>query len=253
MYIPKHPVIYSLVDDGGFGRSRYDLWPSNGFYVRTPDGKKRFTIERKHATRPPRLVYRFQTDKGEFHGLVRDRFLVQRITEYVARYLGRRWTNCSAFAYYLTTGRFIECSDENNGVVLDHGMRVFDGQKARVGDMVCIIYARDRICRSRRFSWRTQYLRSKKKRYQDGRFTHALEPKQETMTAEEIRKLCGSIVTDDYHFMVCAGYQNGEPVWVSQRGRCFPGESVIQPVFTFGYQDCYDDDVPLLTLIKRRR
>lgn len=254
MYVPTQPMIDSLVRSGFGGIADYTLLPFNGSYVRFPfNWNKRYLVREERRKRELRIAYRSIMEEERFFGWIEDKILVSRIMEWMECYLGKKRTNCSAFAHFLTTGSFVECPNESPRVVLEQGMCAYDGQKVRVGDMICVIFARDNWCSSRLSDLRPRYLKSKKKRREDNRFVHALLPRNETLTAEEIRDVCKVGYTDDYHFLVCVGKYNGKSVWISQRGYHEPGQDPVSVAITIGDHDGYDLDVPLLTLIKRRR
>jgi len=247
-------MILSFVSRETGGLGEYHLLPSNGSYVRFPfNWSKRYVIRDSRKKRAMRIGYRCIMDEEDYFGWIEDEILVTRITEYMASYYGKKHTNCSAFAHFLTTGTFVECPEESSLLVLEQGMAAYKDQKVRVGDMICIVFARDRLCRSRNFGHNSKYLEVKKKRRKDDRFVHSLLPKNDTLTSSEVVAICKNVVSEDYHFMVCVGKYNGKPVWISQRGRYLPGEHPSPIAITVGEYDGYVLDVPLLTLIKRRR
>jgi hypothetical protein len=251
MYMPTQPVIFSRISKHMGGSGRYELLLSNGSYLRSPDGHSFGRISRKL----PHVIYRCEMDQRCYIGSITDAELVERTVEYMGRYHGKRYTNCSSFAHFLTTGTFIECSVEHNLLVLEQGMRVYSGQKADVGDMVCIIFANQDHLRSRKSRQRRAYLEAEKGRRLDGRFSNSLTASKEAFTAEELRGICRNIYSHDYHFMVCVGKQHGQPVWIAQWGRFDPidADGHAPLILTVGEQDGYAYEVPLLTFIKKRR
>ncbi len=249
MYVENYPILASDIATGEDIFARFEQWPSNGTYVRFPDGRRFDRV----STKEKRIHYLVGTNQSTHIGFITDALLVSRIVEYMEHYYGTKHTNCSAFAHFLTTGRFIECDPELQYLVLEQGMCVYDSQKIGVGDMICILYSSKRQARSRKSTLRTGYMKVQKERHNDGRFGHSIATKHTTFTAAQIHDLRGDYRVEDYHFMVCAAIHNGEPVWVSQRGRFVPGEVPVPIVLTVGLHDCYDPDVPILTLIKKRR
>ena len=251
MYVPTQPIILSNLRKGMGGKGRYELLFSNGSHVRDAEGYRLGSAIKKQ----PRIPYRCEIDQRHYSGSITDPTLVNRTREYMERYHGKRYTNCSSFANFLTTGTFVECAPEHNLLVLEQGMRVYSGQKANVGDMICIIFANQDFMRSRKTRQRGAYLKAKKGRRRDGRFSNSLTASKETFTAEELRGICKNIHSNDYHFMVCVGKQHGEPVWIAQWGRFDPADADGHAplILTVGEQDGYVYDVPLLTFIKKRR
>ncbi|HVV14921.1 MAG TPA: hypothetical protein VHD55_00750 [Candidatus Paceibacterota bacterium] len=231
---------------GGVGN--YELYPSNGSYLRTPEGK----MLRK-APLKKWLAYMFETDSGIYRGAITDTILVERIMEYMARYHGKHFTNCSALAHFLTTGEFVECSEDRGLLVAEQGMRLYTGQTVGVGDMLCIFYANERRLRSRKEPWRRLYLNSQKGRHEDGRFSHGCVPAQKVFTAQDLHKIQKDYRVDDYHFLVCVAKHNGEPVWIAQWGYSRPNEAPASLVLTVGEHDGYHIRTPFLVFIKKRR
>ena len=249
MYQPTQPLLFSWIHEGEYPGGDYTFLHSNGSYVRIEDWKKRY----KDTKEKPAIPFRFTVRDRTFIGHITDECLVSRITEYLQDYYGKRYTNCSAFAHFLTTGTFIECDEEQSLVVLTQDMAQYRGETIRVGDMLCVIYANDRVWRSRKVPHRKSYLRAKKKRRGTHEFTHGLPPRKRILSAKGIRELCASGLADDYHFLVCVAKDAAGPVWLAQGGRYAPGDEPSPLVFTVGNNDGYDNVVPLLALLKRRR
>ncbi|MGE5540767.1 MAG: hypothetical protein ACM3TU_00565 [Bacillota bacterium] len=230
-------------------RGLYELLPSNGSYVRAGNWKKRYKIEKK----VPRIPFHFTVGDRKYAGNITDKRLVARITEYMRDYYGKKYTNCSTFAHFLTTGTFIECDSERNLLVLTQGMREYRDETIRVGDMLCVIYAHDRYWRSRVMPHRNSYLKAKKKRHGTNEFSHALAQKNKVLTAEKILEICKLPTIADYHFMVCVAKHPEGPVWLSQGGKYPPDGRPSPLLFTIGNDDGCPGAVPLLALLKRRR
>lgn len=251
MFVPTHPLIVSRLLSTWGCNGAYTLFDSNGHYVYHP-GLGRVRKETKRDKKY--LYYRCETDQGTYWGMITDKLIVERIKEYMALYWGKKHVNCSAFAHFLTTGEFIECDPAKHLLVIEQGMRAYKGQKIHVGDMLCVVYADQKSCSSRKTSWRSGYKRAQKKRHNDGTFKHGLFPPKLSCTADEVRTYCLSSSADDFHFLVCVGKYNDEPVWVSQRGHFHPSDDLTIPlVLTVGPYDGYPNDVPLVTFIKKRR
>ena len=235
----------------GGGWSEYLIQPSNGRYYYPIMGGR---VQRVKKPDKQVLYYLSQdgAEKRRF-GRITDKCIVDRFIVYMDQYYGKKYTNCAAFAHFLTTGEFIECSPERM-FILERGMQLYRDQRVEVGDMLCIIYARDRLLRSRRMQLRSSYLKVKKRRYDDERFRHSLALKGETATAHELREIAEGPLATDFHFLVCAGRYDDTPIWLSQYGRHHPDTEVEAPMFiSLGEHDGYPYQTPLLTLIKRRR
>ena len=249
MYRPDYPVLASTLKSYNNVFALFALFPTNGSHVRTPQGERFAKVTDKER----RIQYLLQTDYGDHLGFITDRLIVDRFVEYMDRYYGKKITNCSCLAHFLTTGTFIECSAELRYLVLEQGMRVYSGQHIEVGDMVCILYANERLLKSRKNPVRADYMKARKKRRADECFDHGLNLKQNAYTAAQIRRLQKYMYVDDYHFLVCVAKYNGEPVWLSQRGWHHPGDAETLLVLTIGNRDGYGEDVSLFTFIKKRR
>src|SRR3569623_1158457 len=206
MFIPTHPLIVSKVLAKVGGDGIYKIFDSNGHYFYPGFGRVR--KEKKKDKKP--LYYRCEMDHGVFWGSVTDKLTVERDIEYMARDWGKKHTNFSAFAHCLSTGEFVECDPAKRLLVIEQGMQVYSGQKIAVGDMVCVVYADQKFCNSRKTLWRPAYKHAQKKRHDDGTFNHSLLPKKRSYTAEEVRGCCLGPSADDFHFLVCAGKYNGE-------------------------------------------
>ncbi len=249
MYTPTHPLMFSWSFEGEDPKGVYEFLHSNGSYLRMRDWRKRYKITQEK----PKIMFRFKIRDRSYTGAITDIHLVSRVTQYLQEYYGKKLTNCSAFAHFLTTGTFIECEIERKLFVLTQGMCEYRNEPIRVGDMLCVIYARDKLWRSRRVPDRSRYVKAKKKRNGNTEFTHALPPRNKTLSAKEIEKICQNAFVDDYHFLVCVAKDTDGPVWLSQGGRYPPKGKPSPLVFSVGNDDGYRNAVPILTLLKRRR
>jgi hypothetical protein len=124
-----------------------------------------------------------------------------------------------------------------------------------VGDMVCLIYANDRLLKSRTLGLYSRFRRVQKHRHATGGFCGTAEMglTQRSFTADEIRVLCTSPWSRDYHFMVCVAKKDGKPIWLSQAERARPGEELITFAVTYGARDPYFVGMPLFSFVKKRR
>ncbi len=253
MYHPSRPIIFSRITTKGGARGVYEVLDSNGFYFRSSTGNIITGLPGKHG-----LDYACDTEQGRYSGRITNKLLVSRIMEYMKLYYGKKYTNCSSFAHFLTTGEFVECLPSQRLLVVEQGMRPYEGGVVHVGDMLCVVYANEKFCRSRKLSWRAKYLKTQKGRHDHRTFKHALKLKQPSFTAKEVRYLCMGDEARDFHFLVCVGKYNDEPVWISQSGYYNPAEydpddEFTSIVLTVGKYDGYSLDVPLLTFIKKWR
>jgi len=250
MYVPTQPILVTrAVYEIGY-QSHFVVLRYNGTYLRTPLGEN---LGKAKKPKRPSILYKCETDQGIFKGVINDKLLVERIVTYINEYYNKKFTNCSAFAHFLFTGEFVECSPEHNLMVVADAMRPYvKGSRVAVGDMVCVLYANTWLCQSRKSPWRKEFMEAKKKHAGDSRFVHVPKVVRPTYSAEKLRELSASPVTSDYHFMICVAIYNGLPVWISQRGYLKPGEGEVAFMLTVGEYDGYPEEVPLFTLIKRR-
>lgn len=250
-YHPAMPVLWSRVDNIGF-KSHLQQLQSNGIYVRRTDG---FVVWRASPIDHGIVaIGEYQDEVYVFH--IGDKVLTERIERYWNEYIDRYHTNCSSFAHYLTTGEFTDCSTCQNELVLEQGMRPFEmASRVDVGDMVCIFYGKERVLGSRKFDYSHRYRRSKKIWHDKGGFdgTVAAKLKPRSFTADEIKEGYRSGLAVDYHFMVCVGQRQGEPVWLSQGGFFNRGDGAPDFVLTVGNRDPYLKNVPYFAFIKKRR
>ncbi len=253
MYHPTIPVLYT--SEGVEGQRSYrDYLHTNGTHVRTNYGA---LLWKTSPERGPIIYFMAEDRKGRFRGVITDEVLAERIKRYWDEYFGVRYTNCSTFAHYLTTGIFVECEEERSLLVIKQGMRPYEmASRIDIGDMVCLFYADDKKARSRKSSEADRYRRVRKRRHDTEDFScaAAMYLKSRAFSPDEIRDIYTWPWVDDYHFMVCVSIWRGQPVWVSQSGRFLPGTDE-EPVFslTRGEKDAYPEDVPALVLIKKRR
>lgn len=233
MYTPSQPVLLtSICPHRSMAEDCFYLLPSNGVYVRHVDGSMIGKISHKERG----LFYKSWSGDDVFAGLITDEILIERITTYIFDLLGQRFTNCSAMAHFLTTGNFIECEPKHNLVVLEQNMHSYTPDtKVGVGDMICIVYARERIWRSRHNILRGEFLKQRKQRHRVYGINARLSKPGRVFSAEEVKEECRDNETIvDYSFMVCVAMHDGEPVWISQEGHCRPGEKRMAVSLTKG-------------------
>jgi hypothetical protein len=252
-YQETQPMLVTFVGEAGSRASARTFLPENGTYLRSLNGD---LIGKIPEGEQPVMYARFDEVGGEkLMGVIKDPLLKSRLLEYLDQYLGKKYTNCSAFAHFLFTGEFIECEEENNLTVVRHHMQQYRNvQRVHIGDMLCVIHVRQRFAQSRRTGWRNNYLKVKKSRNDKGAcLTRSLRTEEQVLSPEEILEFCKSPLMVDYHFMVCVDIKNGKPVWLSQLGRDDGKEELAPLAITHGNEDLRPNEVPLLTLIKRRK
>lgn len=252
MYQPTIPVLWSDVSrEAGF-RSGLTHMYSNGTYVRHSDGH---LICRK-SYKDQGIFIVGECNGERIVGQITDKLLVGRIQCYWDSYFEAYYTNCSAFAHYLTTGEFVECEEELGLLVIRQGMRPYEmADRVDVGDMVCILYGRDRLVGSRRHKYAHRYRKAKKHRHDRGGFGGAstMRLEQRPFMPDEIRGLHANLLMGDFHFMVCVAKKDGKPIWLSQSGRVPPGDGSTTFSITYGDGDPYLSNVPVFAFIKKRR
>jgi hypothetical protein len=251
MYKEKKAVLFSRVSYPDLLESRFLLLPTNGTYVRGFRGHNfgRYGAEDRG------ILYVAECEGRSFRGNITDPILCQRIREYFTTLRGRRYTNCAAMAHFLTTGQFVECVEDERMAIIHQGMRPYDmANRIDVGDMVGIIYGRQRIANSRRYpELRARFRKAQRLRSQTGTFTSYIPMARNSFTPEVIREMCECVSVVDFHFMVCVDHCHGKPVWISQYGRMPPGSNHIAVVLTLGEYDPYQQHTPMFSLIKKRR
>jgi hypothetical protein len=175
-----------------------------------------------------------------------------RIIDYMENYYGKCITNCSTLAEYLTTEQFRECDSRKDSFMFSRGLTGYTGQKIKPGDVLCILYYRS-IVKNRRISDRRKhYIACKKGSRLDLRRLTGKNPN--TFSPEEFLGLYRSRFFEDYHFMVCVGILNGQPVFIQQAGRHNPERDDItnMPIIvSVGMISFSHHDVPAFMFIKR--
>jgi hypothetical protein len=252
MYQPTTPLLFST-DVGVGARSIRDYLYSNGAHIRRSDGLRLWRAS-PQSSQEIRLIG--EDVDGVFHGRITDKLLVERIKRYWDEYFGVRYTNCSSFANYLTTGVFVECEVEKGLLVIEQGMRPYEmASRVDVGDMVCLFYADDQRARSRANPYAKRYRQAKKRQYDGEGFAGAvaMELKSRSFSPDEIRLMHSWSWVRDFHFMVCVAKWRNQPIWISQVGRVAPGEEQVMFSLTRGVKDTYGPEVPVFALIKKRR
>lgn len=252
MYQESKAALFTQVNFLGQLTSHFTHFPTNGTYIRGFSGQ----VLGRYGQRDEGIFYMAECEGERFQGDITDAVLCERITRYFADFRGQRYTNCAAMAHFLTTGEFVECVSGEGMAVVHQGMRPYDmAGDVGVGDMVAIVYGNPRVAGSRKVpELRKKFRRAKKRRHHKGAFTSSIPMQRRSFTAEEVRLLCRSPLSTDYHFMVCVDHFGGRPVWISQYGRMVPGgESNIAVILTIGEYDPYQHCTPLFSLIKKRR
>lgn len=250
MYHPTKPVLWTEVALEGW-RSFQLLWHSNGKYIRSDTG----VVVGQESSKDPEIVYLSEVMGQQFSGSITDPILVERILRYWNEYFGKRHTNCSSFAHYLTTGEFVECDIEKQLLVLEQGMRPYEmSQRIDVGDMLCLLFA-DKSIATRRNQLANRYHKVQKHRFKEGGFTGTklMKLQSRSFTPAEIRRVNDIPWIEDYHFMVCVAKRHGKPVWISQCGKHAPEDELVYFSVTLGETDPYFLDIPVFTFIKKRR
>lgn len=250
MYHPTKRVLFTEVGINGC-RSEYITLNSNGKYVRGNRGR----IVGRESSKAPEILYLAEVLGERFLGSVTDTLLVERILRYWDEYYSVRYTNCSAFAHYLTTGKFVECDEKNRLLVIEQGMRPYElANRVDIGDMLCLLYTSN-VIKSRRNEYANRYRKVQKHRADKGGFagTKVMKLKPRSYTPADIRTIQQLSWCNDYHFMVCVAKWRGQPVWLSQNGFVPPQGEKVSFAITVGEQDPYLLEVPVFTFIKKRR
>lgn len=178
-----------------------------------------------------------------------------RLATYILEFYGKQRTNCSAFAEYMRTGVFRECSPDRGGVVFSGSMNVFAGQKVQIGDTLAVLYY-TKFARSRRLpEIRGRYRENEKYAQRD--LSKLQSSSQQGMSADAFIEGYQSGIYADYHFMFCIDQYRGQPVFVQQMGLHQPGEPLgderASIVFSIGMTNMSHPFVPATMLIKRGR
>lgn len=227
---------------------------TNGRYVRAPNGEVLFTLRRTNSKELGIIYYATQGEK-EFGGVIKDPLLVERITTYWTSHFGESMTNCSAFASFLATGRFVPY--EMGAIITPGFMRPPDPRtKIQVGDVVALLFLDPKTSRSRKRHWRKVFVDTQRKRSQSLGFKHhmVIDDDGDAFSPEKLQKLIRDPVIVDYHFMVCVDHHEGRPVWLSQCGWSEPGDERGRDfVVTKGWYDPYPELAHGPMLICRRK
>lgn len=250
MYLPSTPLLWSEVSVAGM-RSVRETLVSNGTYMRGNCGQ----ILGRETIKIPHILYFATCNDDCIKGYITDKVLVKRILRYWDEYFGVRYTNCSAFAHYLTTGQFVECEKEKRLLVINQGMRPYEmATKVDVGDMICLLYAEKRMA-SRKNPVLRKYRKVLKHHADKRGFSGSknMEMHQRSFSPEEIRHLDNDPALGDYHFMVCVGKYHDQPVWLSQSGHVPPNGEPVAFTITVGDLNPYVHNVPVFAMIKKRR
>lgn len=251
MYEPRAVVLYSDVSVIGQKSFRESL-ASNGTYFRCDRGERRGRQTRK----TPRIFFQSTVNGDRVRGHISDPVIVERILRYWSDYFGAHYTNCSAFAHYLTTGKFLASEPDRRLLVIEQGMRPYEiVGRVDVGDMLCLLYANKKMLLSRKYDFRKRFREVQKLHSDNGGFAGAEGMKllPRPFSPEEIRRIYETPLLNDYHFMVCVAKHEGKPVWLSQCGRMEPGAKPVAFAVTVGEFNPYCGDIPAFALIKKRR
>jgi hypothetical protein len=237
-----------LVTNKNYGTGNFYQLVSNGTHVRDSSG----VIVGKIDFKKDGIFYQGYKKSQYFSGTITDQKLNERIKEYLFKYYGKKYTNCSAFVNFLTTGNFIECKKDLNLFVINQHMREYKKtDQVKVGDMVCIIYANQKLAVSRRTPFRKKFLQIRKEVRQNKTFNHSFRLEKTIFTPAELCQIGNNHFTQSYHFMVCVDINQGEPVWLSQNGCFEPGGEVANFLVSKGFANPYLKDIPVATLIKK--
>lgn len=250
MYTKNHPVLFvEHHEEQGFASS-FELLPSNGTIVRTPRGVRLSTVGKMRGC----VEFLLFSGNDVVKGAVSDKVLADRIVVYMEQYYGSHVTNCSAFAQYLYSGTFIECEHDKNFAVVMQGMRPYAlSARVDVGDVVCLLYAKKEVFLSRRSEMRSKFVKAQNRYHRSRDFTATIPMKTRVQTPANILELCTNPLIDDYHYMVCVGHSSGRPIWLFQNGYKNPGENDCALAITIGEVNPYPKNLPLFSLIKKRR
>jgi hypothetical protein len=251
MYRNEKAVLFTRVSDcGQVIESVLTHLPTNGAYIRGLTGQ----VLGRYGYEDRGIFYSGECEGVSFHGNIKDLVLCDRINDYFANISGKRYTNCAAMAHFLTTGKFVECVEDGGMAVVHQGMRPYEmAKKVDIGDMVCIIYGSPRIIGSRSSEFRTEFRKAQKRGWDQGTFASSVPMRLRSFTAEEVRMLCQCLSVADFHFMVCVDHCRGNPVWISQCGYSKQGEDSGLVALTIGEYSPYQREVPLFSLIKKKR
>lgn len=252
MYKTAHTVLSVGIHGEWSHWSSIKTLVSNGTYVRGARGE---LIALPVLKDEQGLTCLFRHEEKISMCRVSNRVLAERIVYYWKHYFSKCITNCASFAHFVTTGDFKACCPDKWSLVLEHPMRSYRlDQKARVGDVLCLLYAYNKPSRSRKFErLRPGFLKCQKVRHDTGEFTEGVRLKKKISSPEDIRTLHEKLPMRDYHFMVCIGSHQGKPIWLSQLGFHKPETEDVSFVITVGNNDPYEEHVPVFTFIRHMK
>lgn len=186
---------------------------------------------------------------------VQDETISKRIITYLEKYYGKHATNCASFAEYIATGVFQEGVIGSAGFTYSSMLTSYSDQKMKLGDIACILYF-NKLARSRKYpEIRARYITCAK----NGGMS--LEPlkvlHKRTFSAERVMNFFLSGIVSDFHFMVCIGEHNGQPVFIQQAARHMPGDddpfSAAPILISVGFHALVSYyEVPGMVFIKKR-
>ena len=250
MYKPAQTVVFptSVYNEDGF-MDRIETLVSNGKYTRWPDGRLV-----SFPTKDKKIFFFFEFEKKHFMCKVEDSLIESRIVEYIHEYFDKYLTNCASFAHFVMTGEFQECCPKKGYLIIESYMQTYKPKKpVSVGDVVCILYGKNRFINSRKLEMHSKFVRARKRRHDTGEFVTGIEHRKSVLSPEDIKELYGSGWARDFHFMVCINHHKGKPVWLSQRGYHNPGTPFVPFVITVGNNDPYPENTPIIVLKKRNK
>lgn len=182
--------------------------------------------------------------------------LAERIVTYMRDYYEKRHTNCSTFVEFVRTGTFRECDLERTSLMFFGGMKFYTGQKIRSGDSVCVFYYNKRGG-SRKIPVEIRKHWQKTGRNVTGDLRKLKAAKDCLWSSEQLLDWYREfdILYTDYHFMICVGVHEGEPIFIHQLGRNDPsGENRMAPIVaSIGMTDMTGYGRPAFMFIKRGR
>lgn len=251
MYQATQPVVVTAISEMGRGRGEYAFLPTNGTYVRSFDGGRLFVWRRSNRKHLHLPYYATQVEE-QFNGIIKDKLLVERIVAYWNECFDKRKTNCATFSSFLLTGEF---HDFVSGEITVPGTMqiLMPDMKVDVGDMICVMYLDQKKAGSRKNRWRSAYREVRKSRRKGRGFKNRLDMSERVHSADAIQDMTRWDMVQDYHFMVCIDYIDGEPVWLSQCGWHSPGDDKVPFVVTKGWFDPYPHLIHGMVFIRRRK
>ena len=249
---------YAGMDCGAFDVLNFY---SNGHYIRGPQGElatKVSDYERKEFYLFFDLTQEINGVEKTVRGHIKDDKIAKRIIEYLNKYYMEYRTNCAAFANFLITGNFVECIDDGRkgNLVVTQKMTTYTGQKVEVGDMVCVMYYSHTYNTRKEINPRRgHYRRNKAKTNSEKCFLEMCRTsKRVTLPPDEIKDIFAKSAFKDFHFLVCVGHHEGEPIFIQQIGRNWEtGKGKPPIILSIGGYNSYAEDVPCVALIRRAK